>query len=65
MTPHMMIRTTELPEKWGLLNERAETIVEAPLKQVKRVTQHALRAIGRANTRDLMKTREINIQRVP
>ena len=65
MTPHMMIRTTELPEQWGLLNERAETVVEAPLKQVKRVTQHVLRAIGRANTRDLMKACEINIQRVP
>ena len=65
MTPHRMIRTTELPEQWGLLNERAEMVVEAPLKQVKRVTQHVLRAIGRTNTRYLMKACEINVQRVP
>jgi len=64
MTPHRMIRTTELPDQWGLLNERAETVVEAPLKQVKRVTQHVLRAIARANTRDLMKACEVDVQRV-
>jgi hypothetical protein len=65
MTPHRLIRTTEIPDQWGLLNERAETVVEAPLKQVKRVTQHVLRAIGRANTRDLMKACEVDVQRVP
>lgn len=64
MAPHRMIRTTELPEQWGMLNEYAETVVEAPLKQVKRVTQHVLRAIGRANTRDLMKACEVKVQRV-
>jgi hypothetical protein len=64
MTPHRMIRTTEVPDQWGLLNERAETVVEAPLKQVKRVTQHVLRAIARANTRDLMKACEIDLQRL-
>jgi hypothetical protein len=65
MTPHRLIRTTEISDQWGLLNERAETVVEAPLKQVKRVTQHVLRAIGRANTRDLMKACEVDVQRVP
>jgi hypothetical protein len=65
MAPHRMIRTTELPEQWGLLNERAEAVVEAPLKQVKRVTQHVLRAIGRANTRDLMKACEVEARRLP
>ena len=65
MAPHRMIRTTELPEQWGLLNEHTDTVVEAPLKQVKRVTQHVLRAIGRANTRDLMKACEIEVERVP
>ena len=64
MTPHRMIRTTELPDQWGLLNERAETVIEAPLKQVKRVTQHVLRAIARANTRDLMKACEIDVHRL-
>ena len=64
MAPHRMIRTTELPEQWGLLNEHSGTVVEAPLKQVKRVTQHVLRAIGRANTRDLMKACEVDVHRV-
>ena len=63
MAPHRMIRTTELPEQWGLLNQRSETVVEAPLKQVKRVTQHVMRAIGRANTRDLMKACEVEVTR--
>lgn len=64
MAPHRMIRTTEVPDQWGLLNEYSEAVVEAPLKQVKRVTQHVLRAIARANTRDLMKACEVDVQRV-
>ena len=64
MAPHRMIRIIELPDQWGLLNEDTETVVEAPLKQVKRVTQHVLRAIARANTRDLMKACEVKVQRV-
>jgi len=63
MAPHRMLRTTELPNQWGLLNEHAETVVEAPHKQVKRVTQHVLRAIAKANTRDLMKALEVKVQR--
>ena len=63
MAPHRMIRSTELPDQWGLLNQRGETVVEAPLKQVKRVTQHVLRAIARANTRDLMKACEVRAMR--
>lgn len=63
MAPHRMIRFTELPGQWGLLNERSETVVGAPLKQVKRVTQHVLRAIARANTRDLMKACEVRVVR--
>jgi hypothetical protein len=58
-----MIRTTELPDQWGLLNEKSETVVEAPPKQVKRVTQHVLRAIARANTRDLMKACDVLVVR--
>jgi cell division septum initiation protein DivIVA len=65
MTPHRMIRTTEIPAQWGLLNEQVETVVEAPLKQVKRVTQHVLREIARANTRDLMKACEVEVERTP
>jgi hypothetical protein len=63
MAPHRMIRTTELPDQWGLLNEKSEVVVEAPHKQVKRVTQHVLRAIARANTRDLMKACEVQVAR--
>ena len=64
ITPHRMIRTTELPDQWGLLNERGETVVDAPLKHVKRVTQHVLRAIARANTRDLMKACQVKVNRI-
>ena len=63
MAPHRMIRATELPDQWGLLNQRSEIVVEAPLKQVKRVTPHVLRAIARANTRDLMKACEVGVAR--
>ena len=63
MAPDRMIRSTEVPDQWGLLNERAEVVIEAPQKQVKRVTQHVLRAIARVNTRDLMKACEVNVQR--
>lgn len=63
MAPHRLIRTTELPDQWGLLNDHSETVVDAPLKQVKRVTQHVLRAIARANTRDLMKACEVGVVR--
>ena len=61
MAPHRMSKTTELPEQWGLLNECTETVVEAPRKQVKRITQHVLRAIGRVNIRDLMEAYEIDV----
>lgn len=55
MAPHGLIWPGDLPPFWGLLNERSETLAEAPPKQVRRVTAHVLRAIGKANTRDLMK----------
>lgn len=55
MAPHGLIWPGDTPPFWGLLNERCETVVEAPPKQVRRVTVHVLRAIGKANTRDLMK----------
>lgn len=55
MAPHGLVWPGDLPPFWGLLNERAEMVAEAPPKQVRRVTAHVLRAIGQANTRDLMK----------
>lgn len=61
MVPHRMSKTTELTEQWGLLNECTETVVEAPLKQVKRITQHVLYAIVRVKIRDLMEVYEIGV----
>lgn len=55
MAPHGLLWPGDLPPFWGLLNDRGERLVEAPPKQVRRVTPHVLRAIGKANTRDLMK----------
>lgn len=55
MAPHGLVWPGELPPFWGLLNERGETVAESPPKQVRRVTAHVLRAIGKANARDLMK----------
>jgi hypothetical protein len=55
MAPHGLVWPSELPPFWGLLNGRGEQLVPAPPKQVRRVTPHVLRAIGKANTRDLMK----------
>jgi hypothetical protein len=55
MAPHGLIWPSDLPPFWGLLNESGEQLVAAPPKQVRRVTAHVLQAIGKANTRDLMK----------
>jgi hypothetical protein len=53
MAPSGLIRPSGLPPYWGLLDERPGLVVEAPVKQVRRVTAHVLRAIAVANTRDL------------
>lgn len=55
VTPPGLLRPSEVPPHWGLLDGDGKTVVEAPQKQVRRVTQHVLRAIARANTRDIMK----------
>lgn len=62
MAPDRMIRVTELPDNWGLLNEKSAVVIEAPAKQVKRVTQQVLRSIARANTRDLMKACQVYVR---
>ena len=54
MAPAGLIRTTEVPPMWGLLDEHLNARVEAPYKQVPEATRHILRAISRANSRDLM-----------
>lgn len=63
MTPSGLIWPSDLPPFWGLLNEDAEIVVEAPPKQVRRVNAHVLRAIGKANTRDLMKACGVAVPR--
>ena len=55
MAPHGLVWPSELPPFWGLLNERGEQVAVAPPKQIRRVTSHVLRAVGKSNTRDLMK----------
>ncbi len=54
MAPSGLIRPSEVPPFWGLLDERPAVVAPAPVKQVRRVTAHVLRAIAKANTRDLM-----------
>ena len=53
MAPAGLVTPSGLPPYWGLLDERPGLIVEAPVKQVRKATAHILRAIARANTRDL------------
>ena len=55
MAPHGLVWPGDLPPFWGLLNEHGDVVAEAPPKQVRRVTAHVLRAVGKANARDLMK----------
>ncbi len=54
MQPSGLIGSEDVPPYWGLLDGSPRVVVEAPAKQVKKVPGHALRAIARANTRDLM-----------
>jgi hypothetical protein len=54
MAPSGLLTRSELPRMWGLLDETPKVLVEAPLKQVREVTAHVLRAVARANTRDMM-----------
>ena len=54
MAPAGLLAASEVPPMWGLLDEHLAVRVEAPVKQVPEATRHVLRAIARANTRDLM-----------
>ncbi|MBM3957861.1 MAG: hypothetical protein FJ313_07405 [Gemmatimonadetes bacterium] len=56
IAPAGVLRPAELPPFWGLLDETPALLVEAPVKQIPDATTHVLRAIARANTRDLMAT---------
>ena len=61
--PDGLVARAELPPFWGLINERSQTIVPAVQKQVRRNTVHVLRAIAKANTRDLMKISGVSVSR--
>ncbi|MBI4306286.1 MAG: hypothetical protein HY678_08195 [Chloroflexi bacterium] len=54
MAPSGMLIPSELPPMWGLLDETPRLRFEAPVKQVREATAHVLRAIAKANTRDIM-----------
>lgn len=55
MAPAGLVSVTELPPYWGLLDGDGNTVVEPTLKQIRRNTTHVLRAISKANTRDIRK----------
>lgn len=57
MAPSGLLAAADLPPMWGLLDETPRVHVEAPVKQVREATAHVLRAIARANTRDMMVAR--------
>ena len=43
MAQRGLIRPSELPPYWGLLDESPAIVVEAPVKQIREATQHVLR----------------------
>ena len=55
MAPAGLISISELPHYWGLLDQDGNTVVAPTPKQVRRNTTHILRAIAKANTRDIRK----------
>ena len=63
--PVGLITRAELPPFWGLIDEDSRTVVPAVQKQVRRNTVHILRAIAKANTRDLMKACGVPLNRTP
>jgi hypothetical protein len=58
MAPRGVVRIDEMPPFWGLLDDTPALRVEAPVKQIPTATTHVLRAIARANTRDLKSAAE-------
>lgn len=64
MAPKDLISRSELPPFWGLLNESSEIVIPAVQKQIRNNTTHVLRAIAKANTRDLMKVCDVKIAKL-
>lgn len=65
MAPKGLITRAELPPYWGLLDEDSQTVVSAVQKQIQRNTTHVLRAVAKANTRDVMKACGVRIVKPP
>jgi hypothetical protein len=65
MAPGGLLARSELPPMWGLLDETPKVLVEAPAKQVRDATAHVLRAVARANTRDMMAVRKKSPPELP
>ena len=61
--PAGLISRAELPPFWGLIDEDSKMVVPAVQKQIRRNTVHVLRAIAKANTRDLMKACGVSVKR--
>lgn len=55
MAPAGLVAMNEMPPYWGLLDGSGNTVVDPTPKQIRRNTTHVLRAIAKANTRDLRK----------
>ncbi len=62
--PDGLINRAELPPFWGLIDQNANIVVPAVQKQVRRNTTHVLRAISKANTRDIMKVCGVRLREV-
>lgn len=62
--PRGLVTRAQLPPFWGLIDEKSKSVVPAVHKQVRRNTVHVLRAIAKANTRDLMKACGVSVNRV-
>ena len=58
IAPKALIRRSELPRMWGLLDPSSRVVVDAPRSRTSRsvaVLAGVLRAISRSNTRDMMR----------
>lgn len=58
MAPAGLIGARQLPSQWGLLNERPDTVIPAPRKEVRKnsgIMANILRSIARSGTTSMMR----------
>ena len=68
MAPKRLVRRTEVPPLWGLLDPTPQTVIDAPRTRAQRsasVLSDVLRAIARANTRDMMRAQGVRWKHGP